>query len=80
MADDGGVEEQLRVLARDGVEARSALDPVVALVAEQEVAAVAAEDEVVARAAEGLLAVRTGDEEVLSLVAEEQRQAANRPG
>ena len=35
MADDGGVEEQLRVLAGDDVEARAALDPVVALVAEE---------------------------------------------
>ena len=35
MPDDGGVEEQLRVLAGDDVEARSALDPVVALVAEE---------------------------------------------
>ena len=42
VADDGRVEEQLRVLARQGVEARSALEPVVTLVAEQEVAAVAA--------------------------------------
>ena len=36
----------------------------------------AAEDEVVAGAAEDLLAVRTGDDEVLALVAEQQRQAA----
>ena len=58
----------------------AALDPVVALVAEQEVAAVAAEDEVVAGAAEGFLAVRAGDDEVLALVAEDQRQAASRHG
>ena len=76
MADDARIEEQLGVVAREGVETLSAFHPVVALVAEEEVAAAAAEDEVVAGAAEGLLAVRAGDDEVLALVAEDQRQAA----
>ena len=61
VADDGRVEDQLRVVAGRGVEAVAGLDPVVALVAEQEVAALAAEDEVVAGAAERFLAVGAGD-------------------
>ncbi|GJE45664.1 hypothetical protein AEGHOMDF_4864 [Methylobacterium soli] len=76
VADDGRVEEQFRVVARDRVEAVAALEPIVALVAEEEVAAFTAEDEVVAGAAEGLLAVRAGDDEVMALVAEDQRQSA----
>ena len=54
MADDGAVEEQLRVLAGQAVEAVAAFDPVIALVAEQDVGARAAEDEVVAFAGEDL--------------------------
>ncbi len=72
MADDRGIEEQLGVIAGNGIEAGATLDPVVALIAHQEVDVGAAQDEVVALAAEhfgsiyadedGVLAVATHDD------------------
>src|SRR5690606_13727868 len=76
VADDGGVEHQFRVLARERIEAAAAFQPVVAGLAEQEIHTVAAHDEVVADAAHHRLAVGAGDQEVVTLIAEDQRETA----
>ncbi len=73
--DDDAVEEQLRVLTRETVEAFPALDPVVALVAHQAVAGAAAEDEVVAAPGEDLDRVRRVRDEVLAAAAEQDVEA-----
>ncbi|MNS90126.1 hypothetical protein D3C72_1241610 [compost metagenome] len=75
VTDDGGVEEQFRVIAGGGVKARAALDPVVALVAHQEVEAVAAQDEVVAQASEHLRVVDADEEDVLARAAHQDVEA-----
>ncbi|GJE17085.1 hypothetical protein AIGOOFII_1797 [Methylobacterium marchantiae] len=72
VSDDGAVEEELRVLARETVETLAALDPVVAFVAQQCVGSAAAEDEVVAEAAEHLLRIGDSHDEVLPCISEEQ--------
>ncbi len=76
VANDSRIEVQFRIVASRRVEPVAGLHPVVTLVAEQEVATVTAEDEVVARTAEHLLAVRSGHDEVLSLIAEDEGQPA----
>ena len=75
MAENGRIEEEFGIVARNHIEAIAALDPVVAFIAEQEVAAFAAEHEIVAFAAEHFLAVRTGNEDIGPLVAEDECQA-----
>ncbi len=78
MADDGRVEEQFRIVARDDVESLSALDPVVAFVTQQVVPAGTAQDEVVALATEGLARVLTDQQRVPPLAAEQQVDAPGR--
>ncbi|SLN48538.1 hypothetical protein LOS8367_02172 [Limimaricola soesokkakensis] len=78
VADDRGVEEQLRVLAGDDVEAFATLDPVVALTAVQQVGAGAAKDEVVPLVAEGFGCILAEEDRVAPLVAEGQREAPRR--
>ena len=72
MADDRAVEEKLRVLAGQGVEIAAALDPVVSCFTHQEVNPVTAQDEVPVSAPHDGFAIRAGDQEVFSLVAEDE--------
>ena len=75
VADDHAVEEQLRILAGETVEALAALDPVVALVAHQGVAGTPAEDEIVAAPGEDLDRIGRVRDEVLAAAAEQDVEA-----
>ena len=66
MPDDGAVEEQLRVVARQAVKAFAALKPVVALIAQHHVATRASQQEVAVFAGKGLLRVRAKNDEVMA--------------
>src|SRR5690554_187050 len=75
VADDGRIEEQFGVVARQRVEAAATLDPVVALVAHQKVDAVSSQNEIVVAAAQYVLAIGPGNDEVLPFVPENKGHA-----
>src|SRR3546814_16767085 len=73
--DDCRVEEEFRVITRQGIETVAAFDPVAAFIAHKEVNVGAAEDEVVAFTGKDFRAIDANEEDVLAIATHQNVQA-----